>query len=137
MFLAEKGMRIPLETVDMMGGENRRPPYTERGPSGQLPCLELDDGSHLSEITAICEYLPPPEIFHDITPRTGKQNAALISYAPRAPYAPASVIVPWPEITTDAPSASRAGSIGRSRASAAGSVSASSFRPSSSAPAAS
>jgi glutathione S-transferase len=57
LFLAEKGMEIRLEEVDLLGGENRRPPYTEKNPAGQLPCLELDDGSHLAEITAICEYL--------------------------------------------------------------------------------
>jgi len=57
MFLAEKGVEVPLETVDLMAGENRKPPYTEKNPSGQLPCLELDDGTHLAEVTAICEYL--------------------------------------------------------------------------------
>jgi glutathione S-transferase len=57
MFMAEKGIEIPLETVDLMGAANRRPPYTARNPAGQLPCLELDDGTHLAEITAICEYL--------------------------------------------------------------------------------
>ena len=57
LFLAEKGMEIPLEEVDLLGGENRRPPYTDKNPAGQLPCLELDDGSYLAEITAICEYL--------------------------------------------------------------------------------
>jgi glutathione S-transferase len=57
MFMAEKGIEIPLETVDLMGAANRRPPYTEKNPAGQLPCLELDDGTHLAEITAICEYL--------------------------------------------------------------------------------
>jgi glutathione S-transferase len=57
IFMAEKGIEIPLEQVDLLAGENRRPPYTDKNPSGQLPCLELDDGSHLAEITAICEYL--------------------------------------------------------------------------------
>jgi glutathione S-transferase len=57
MFLAEKGVTLPLETVDLMAGANRREPYLSKNPAGQLPCLELDDGSHLSEITAICEYL--------------------------------------------------------------------------------
>jgi glutathione S-transferase len=57
MFIAEKGIRVPLETVDLMAGENRRPPHTERNPAGQLPCLELDDGTFLAEVTAICEYL--------------------------------------------------------------------------------
>jgi len=57
IFMAEKGIEMPLEQIDLVGGENRRPPYTQKNPAGQLPCLELDDGSHLAEITAICEYL--------------------------------------------------------------------------------
>ena len=57
MFIAEKGIDIPRVDVDLMGGENRQAPYTGKNPSGQLPCLELDDGSHLAEILAICEYL--------------------------------------------------------------------------------
>ena len=57
IFLAEKGVTLPTQTVDLMGGENRKGPYLEKNPAGQLPCLELDDGSFLSEITAICEYL--------------------------------------------------------------------------------
>ncbi len=57
IFLAEKGLDLPRETVDLLAGENRRPPHTDRNPAGQIPCLELDDGSYLSEITAICEYL--------------------------------------------------------------------------------
>ena len=57
MFLAEKGVAVPLVTVDLLGGENRREPYLSKNPSGQLPCLELDDGSFLAEITAICEYI--------------------------------------------------------------------------------
>ncbi len=68
MFMAEKGIEIPMETVDLMAGENRRAPYTDRNPSGQLPCLELDDGSHLAEITAICEYL---EDKYPVPPRIG------------------------------------------------------------------
>jgi glutathione S-transferase len=57
IFMAEKGIEIPMEQIDLVGGENRRPPYVDKTPAGQLPCLELDDGSHLTEITAICEYL--------------------------------------------------------------------------------
>lgn len=62
MFLAEKGIEIPEVTIDLRGGENRRAPYNvEVNPAGQTPALELDDGSVLTEITAICEYLE--EIF--------------------------------------------------------------------------
>jgi len=58
LFMAEKGIDLPEVTVDLRGGENRRPPYTsDVNPAGQTPALELDDGSVLTEITAICEYL--------------------------------------------------------------------------------
>ncbi len=58
MFLAEKRQTLELVTVDLMGGENRRPPYAETvNRAGQTPALELDDGSTVTEITAICEYL--------------------------------------------------------------------------------
>jgi glutathione S-transferase len=57
MFMAEKGIDIPKQTVDLRGGENRQEPHLRRNPMGQMPTLELDDGSYLAEITAICEYL--------------------------------------------------------------------------------
>jgi glutathione S-transferase len=57
MFVAEKGMEIERVPVDLIGGENRREPYLSINPAGQTPALELDDGTHLTEILAICEYL--------------------------------------------------------------------------------
>jgi len=57
MFAAEKGLDLTLEEVDLMAGENRKEAFGQKNPSSQLPCLELDDGSCISEITAICEYL--------------------------------------------------------------------------------
>lgn len=58
MFMAERGIAgIPVQTIDLRGGENRLEPYLSKNPSGQCPALELDDGSYLSEVTAICEYL--------------------------------------------------------------------------------
>ena len=57
MFMAERGIELPKVKVDLMGGENRREAYLAKNPAGQTPALELDDGSCLTEITAICEYL--------------------------------------------------------------------------------
>ena len=63
MFMAERNItNIPTDTVDLRGGENRQPAYLAKNPSGQTPALELDDGTVLAEITAICEYLD------DVTP---------------------------------------------------------------------
>lgn len=57
MFMAEKGITLPTIEIDILGGENRRPPYTDKNPGGQMPALELDDGRVLAETVAICEYL--------------------------------------------------------------------------------
>ena len=58
MFLAEKGLDVAHVEVDLRGGENRRAPYNlEINRAGQTPALELDDGTCLTEILAICEYL--------------------------------------------------------------------------------
>lgn len=58
LFMAEKHIEIPEVTIDLRGGENRRAPYNvDVNPAGQTPALELDDGSMLTEVTAICEYL--------------------------------------------------------------------------------
>src|SRR5206468_12781545 len=56
MFLAEKGLDVPLEEV---GGENMRlkPDFVARfDPYATTPTLELDDGSSISEAMAICRY---------------------------------------------------------------------------------
>jgi glutathione S-transferase len=57
MFMAEKGMKVPMVEVDLLKGENRQAAYMQKNLAGQMPCLELDDGTVISEITAICEYL--------------------------------------------------------------------------------
>ena len=57
MFAAERGIELQKTKVDLRGGENRQAPYMAKNPAGQLPCLELEDGTVLAEITAICEYL--------------------------------------------------------------------------------
>ncbi len=57
VFLAEKGEDLPRETVDLMSGENRQDAHLARNPAGQIPTLELDDGSFIAEIFPICEYL--------------------------------------------------------------------------------
>jgi len=57
MFLAEKGLPLPPTVeVDILKGENRKDPYVEKNPGGQMPALELDDGRVVAETVAICEY---------------------------------------------------------------------------------
>ncbi len=68
MFMLEKGITIPAVNHDIMGGENRQPAYVKKNPGGQMPALELDDGTVLGETVAICEYL---EEQHPGTPLIG------------------------------------------------------------------
>ena len=75
IFLAEKGLAIPLVPVDLMAGENRREPYLSKNPAGQLPCLELDDGRFLSEITVICEYIEEKKPEPALIGRTPEERA--------------------------------------------------------------
>ena len=57
MVLAEKGAEVTKQRVNLRDGENRREPYLSVNPMGQMPALELDDGTVLTEVTAIAEYL--------------------------------------------------------------------------------
>jgi len=57
MFMAERGIEMETQEIDLMGGENRQEAHMKRNPSGNTPTLELDDGTYLAEISAICEYL--------------------------------------------------------------------------------
>ena len=57
IFLAEKGITIPFEQVDIGKGQHRTPEFLKINPMGGLPVLELDDGTELAESVAICRYL--------------------------------------------------------------------------------
>jgi glutathione S-transferase len=56
IFLAEKGIQVPYEQVDLMKKENLTPGFLAMNPMGRVPVLELDDGTHIAESVAICRY---------------------------------------------------------------------------------
>ncbi len=56
IYLAEKGIEVPLEPVDMGALEHKSDKITRRNPLQRLPVLEFDDGTTLSETVAICRY---------------------------------------------------------------------------------
>jgi glutathione S-transferase len=67
VFLAEKGIEVPLVPVDMAALEHREQPIRSRNPLQRLPVLELDDGTIITESVAICRYFeelqPQPPLF--------------------------------------------------------------------------
>lgn len=77
IFLAEKGISIPTEQVDMMKMEHRTPEYTAINPLQRMPSLVLDDSTIITESIAICRYFevvqPEPPLFG-----VGAKDVALV-----------------------------------------------------------
>jgi glutathione S-transferase len=57
MFMAERGIDIPLQEVEIMAGENLGEAFKKLNSSALSPCLQLDDGNVVAEVTLICSYL--------------------------------------------------------------------------------
>ncbi len=79
-FMAERGISVPLEEVDIMAGANRQTDYLKVNPAGQLPALLLDDGSILTEITVICEYLDEAHPGDRLMGETAEERAHIRSW---------------------------------------------------------
>lgn len=67
IYLAEKGLSVPLVPIDMGAMEHRSDAVASRNPLRRLPVLELDDGTVITESIAICRYFeelnPEPPLF--------------------------------------------------------------------------
>ncbi len=57
VFAAEKGIELDSVQVDLMNGEQFGEAFRQINPDCVVPVLELDDGTCISEVTAICQYL--------------------------------------------------------------------------------
>lgn len=67
IFLAEKGLEVDFEEVDLMSGALRTAGFTAINPLQRVPVLMLDDGTAIAESVAICRYFeelqPEPALF--------------------------------------------------------------------------
>jgi len=67
IFLAEKGIALPTEQVDLAKLEQKNPGYSKINPLQRIPALAFDDGEILCETVAICRYFeeiqPEPPLF--------------------------------------------------------------------------
>jgi glutathione S-transferase len=57
IFLAEKGVEMPVVQVDLASGEHLSEPFRKINPWCTVPVLALDDGTTISEVVAVCRYL--------------------------------------------------------------------------------
>ena len=67
VFLAEKGISVPIEPVDLGALQHKSEAYTALNPLQRVPALLLDDGTVITESIAICRYFealqPDPVLF--------------------------------------------------------------------------
>ena len=67
IFLAEKGIEMEYEQIDINAGEHRSEAFTALNPMQRIPVLVLDDGTAISETISICRYFealqPEPSLF--------------------------------------------------------------------------
>ena len=67
IFMAEKGVDLPRVEIDFGKGEHKSPEFLKLNSLGQVPLLELEDGTVISQSVAICRYLeelhPEPPLF--------------------------------------------------------------------------
>src|SRR5260370_2655512 len=67
IFLAEKGITLPTEQVDLGAMAQMSPAYAAINPIMRVPALVLDDGTVITESIAICRYFealyPDPSLF--------------------------------------------------------------------------
>jgi len=67
MFLAEKGISVPMTPVDLGRKEHKTEAFSALNPLHRVPVLVLDDGTVLTESVAICRYFeeiqPDPPLF--------------------------------------------------------------------------
>lgn len=75
--LSAKGFdsKIEFKSVDLIGAEHKQKPFLALNPSGVIPVLELDDGTLISESTAITEYLDNLDGNPILTGKTPKEKA--------------------------------------------------------------
>ena len=69
VYLAEKGIAVPSEQIDLGSMEHKSAAYTAINPLQRVPALVLDDGTVIAESIAICRYF---ECLHPTPPMFGE-----------------------------------------------------------------
>ena len=77
VFLAEKGLQVPFEQVNLGTADNRKPEFLKINPMGGVPVLQLDDGTYIAESVAICRYFEDVKPEPNLMGRDAKEKAVI------------------------------------------------------------
>jgi glutathione S-transferase len=84
IFLAEKGLSIPLVAVDLGKGEQHSDAYRAINPRRVVPTLVLKDGTAIGEVPAICRYIEEAHPTPALLGETPKEKALVAMWERRA-----------------------------------------------------
>jgi glutathione S-transferase len=84
IFLAEKGLSIPLVAVDLGKGEQHSDAYRAINPRRVVPTLMLEDGTAIGEVPAICRYIEETHPIPPLLGETAKEKAQVAMWERRA-----------------------------------------------------
>ena len=84
IFLAEKGLQVPLVAVDLGKGEQHSEAYRAINPRRVVPALMLEDGSVIGEVPAIMRYFDEAYPEHPLLGSTPKEKAQIAMWERRA-----------------------------------------------------
>jgi len=81
IFAAEKNMQLEMTQVDLASGEQFGAAFSEINPECAVPVLELDDGTRITEVLAICQYLEEIQPEPALIGRTPESRAMAMMWA--------------------------------------------------------
>jgi glutathione S-transferase len=101
IFLAEKGLEVPREQVDVPAGEHRTAEFLNKNPDGTVPVLELDTGEYVSETVAICRFFEEKFPQHPLMGSTAEEKAAVEMWQRRVEHSLANALATYFHHATD------------------------------------
>lgn len=95
IFLAEKGVEIPRQQVDVPAGEHRSPEFLRKNPAGAVPVLELDSGEYLAETVAISRYIEEKYPANPLMGSTAEEKARIEMWQRRVEHSLANSVASY------------------------------------------
>lgn len=80
VFIVEKGIDIETVQVDLAKGEQFSDAFKQLNPDCVVPALELDDGTGLTEVVAICDYLEAKFPEHPLMGSSDEERARVLMW---------------------------------------------------------
>src|SRR5260370_38303641 len=86
IFLAEKGLSVPTQQVDLRNREQFAPAFTALNPACTVPVLQLYDGATITDVLSLCRYSEKLHPYRPVMARAPEARPAPASWARRSEW---------------------------------------------------